>query len=297
MARKTATLTTVFADISGSTRLYEALGDAEARALIAQGLGLMTKCIAKARGKVVKTIGDEIMCIFATAETAVQASIAMQEAITEELPRLNQSTPPNFAIRIGLHHGPIIAERGDVFGDAVNVAARMAGAAKAGQIVTTKDTVRLLPGSDVRHIDRVPIKGKSEEIDIFEVIWQPEEVTRVAPKRTQERTQVPDARLHLRYHAVEMDLDANCDGVVLGRGQKADMIVDDTMASREHARIECRRGRFFVADQSTNGTYVETQQGLAYLRREEMQINGKGRIALGRTPADATEVVEFSVVN
>jgi predicted component of type VI protein secretion system len=75
------------------------------------------------------------------------------------------------------------------------------------------------------------------------------------------------------------------------------MVVNDTMASREHARIECRRGKFFVADQSTNGTYVETENGVAYLRREEMQMSGEGRIALGRTPAEATEVVHFQLVS
>ena len=81
--------------------------------------------------------------------------------------------------------------------------------------------------------------------------------------------------------------------VILGRGQKADMIINDSMASREHARVECRRGKFILIDQSTNGTYVQTTEGPAYLRREELQIDGEGKITLGRELNEATEVVVF----
>ena len=119
---------------------------------------------------------------------------------------------------------------------------------------------------------------------------------RAHPRRANGNDKAHNVRLHLRYHGVELDLEQNCEPMVLGRGQKADLIVNDTMASREHARIECRRGKFFISDQSTNGTYVETDQGLVYLRREEMQVNGDGRLALGRVPADATEIVHFSLL-
>ena len=126
------------------------------------------------------------------------------------------------------------------------------------------------------------------------MVWQPEEVTRIASTLLKKRQrEQPSARLLLKYHDNRLDLDQSTGTVILGRGHKADMVVNDTMASREHARIECRRGKFFVTDQSTNGTYVETAGGVAFLRREEMQMSGEGRIALGRSPVDATEVVHF----
>lgn len=174
MSRQNATLAIVFADISGSTRLYESLGDAVARELVSQCLDLMTEYTHKHSGTVIKTIGDEIMCTYPTADQAIESTMAMQEAVTEDLPRINPNTPAELSIRIGLHYGPCILESGDVFGDAVNVAARMAGLAKGQQIITTRDTAEALSpllSASTRHLDRIPVKGKAEELDIFEVIW------------------------------------------------------------------------------------------------------------------------------
>ena len=102
-----------------------------------------------------------------------------------------------------------------------------------------------------------------------------------------------EVTLHLLYRGKEVILDSTMGTVILGRGQQADMIINDSMASREHARVECRRGRFILIDQSTNGTYVQTTEGPAYLRREELQIDGEGKITLGRELNEATEVVVF----
>ncbi len=285
----------VFADISGSTRLYETLGDAIARELVSQCLELMTKHIHKHKGVVIKTIGDEIMCTYPSAGDAVESTMEMQEAVTEDLPYINHNTPTDLAIRVGLHYGSAILEGGDVFGDAVNVAARMASLAKGQQIITTKETVDALSPlqeSSTRHLDRIPVKGKAEEIDIYEVIWQPEDVTRIATGLLQPKAKNV-VTMSLAYGSTRMTVDASSGVVVLGRGKKADMIVNDSMASREHARLECRRGKFYLTDQSTNGTYVLTEQGLSYLRREELELTGMGRITLGREVEEATEFVTF----
>ena len=295
MAKETASRAIVFADISGSTRLYETLGDTIARELVSQCLDLMTEQVNRHNGAVIKTIGDEIMATFAAAEQAVEACMAMQEAVAEDLPQRNKHTPPNFTIRIGMHFGSCILEGGDVFGDAVNVAARMAGIAKGSQIITTQDTAAALSPamrSSTRHLDRIPIKGKSEDVDIFEVIWQADDVTRMATGLLAQAGSKL-ANLRLRYHTEVMDLDQDMNVIILGRGQKADMVVNDSMASREHARIECRRGKFILTDMSTNGTYVETQEGPSYLRREDIVLTGQGKIAFGRDLGEATEYVVF----
>lgn len=294
MARKNVSLAIVFGDIAGSTRLYETLGDDVARELVEQCLNLMAEYVQKHNGVVVKTIGDEVMCTFPTADDAVQASVAMQEAVTEDLPRTNPNTPPGMSIRVGLHYGPAIEEEGDVFGDAVNVAARMASLAKGGQVITTQETSESLAPAlraSTRHLDRIPVKGKSGDIDIFEVIWQPEDITRMTTDVVE--GQIQDVRLALRYNEKVLNLDHTCPPQILGRGQKADLIVDDTMASREHARIECRRGKFILTDQSTNGTYVLTPDGPVYLRREDITLTGNGKIALGRDLNEASEVVHY----
>ena len=295
MARETIDLAIVFADISGSTRLYEVLGDGAARGLVSQCLDLMTEQIHKFDGTVIKTIGDEIMCTFPSAEMAVESAMGMQEVITDDLRDLNAATPATLTIRVGLHYGSAILEGGDVFGDAVNVAARMAGLAKGGQIILTRQTTEELPPMLVhitRHLDQVPVKGKSEPIDICEVVWQPEDFSRTATNVIMQKTK--EVRLRLRYHDKEALVNQSTGTVVLGRGKKADIIVNDIMASREHARIECRRDKFVLSDQSTNGTYVLTSDGLIYLRREETTLVGKGKISFGRDLSDTQEVVTFT---
>jgi pSer/pThr/pTyr-binding forkhead associated (FHA) protein len=140
-------------------------------------------------------------------------------------------------------------------------------------------------------LDRIPVKGKSDDIDIFEVIWQSEDVTRMATGLLKSHDK--PGQLVLNHNGRELRLDQDMPPMILGRGKKADMIVNDSMASREHARIECRRGKFILTDMSTNGTYVLTSEGPSYLRREDIVLTGEGKITLGRDLSEATEVVDF----
>lgn len=295
MAPKTTNLTILFADISGSTRLYEVLGDAPARSKVANCLKLLTEVTERHTGTVIKTIGDEIMCTFPGAEVAVAAACDMHELLEDDATEQTAAGPISLAIRVGLHHGPAILESGDVFGDAVNVAARMASMAKAGQIITTQSTIEELPPilkASSRFIDRAPVKGKKETMDIFEVIWQQEDVTRMSTGVIPEP--LNRAQLELRYHDLSMTMDNDRTSVVMGRSKTADIAVAEALASRQHVRLEHRRGKFFIIDQSTNGTYVFSNGNEAFLRREEMPISGSGQISLGRSFSEnPQEVVHF----
>jgi adenylate cyclase len=292
MEQPAVSLTIVFADISGSTRLYELLGDVRARERTSQCLSALTEVVRRHGGTVVKTIGDEVMSTFPDADAAARAACAMQESVAAQV------VPGETAldIRVGLHYGSALVEAGDVFGDAVNVAARMVALAKARQILTTRQTVeRLSPllRAGTRYTDRTPVKGKQEEIDVYEVIWREEDLTRM------EGHQIPladlQARLHLRFREKELEVSHSCPVVTIGRGQQNDIVVLDALASRLHARIEYRRGKFILLDQSTNGTYVLTQEGeSAYLRREEFVLRGSGAISLGRAAGtEAPEIIHF----
>ena len=148
----------LFADVSGSTRLYEKLGDTEALRAIDRCLERMGRAVISYKGRVIKTIGDEIMAVFDSAEAGMLAASDMQQRVDDLLP----ISGTKMAIRVGFHFGPVIEENKDVFGDTVNVAARMAGLAKAGQIVTTDASVQLLPGllrESTREIDALAVKG------------------------------------------------------------------------------------------------------------------------------------------
>src|SRR3989304_330738 len=296
MAPKTTNLAIVFADISGSTKLYETLGDQVARSKVAETLETIANVVKAHNGTVIKTIGDDVMCTFPTAEEAAKACCEMHESLDEVNSNIKEGTI--IAIRVGMHCGPAILEGGDVFGDAVNLAARMAAQSKANQIITTQSTIEILSPirrASTRFIDHAPIKGKQEEIDIYEIIWQEEDTTRMATGMLSGK-KTPEMKLHLRYNDTNLVISKQRSSVVLGRSAECDMPVNEKLASRQHVRIEMRRDKFFIIDQSTNGTHVRIDNGEdAFLRREEMPINGTGRISLGKGfNENPTEIVHFN---
>ncbi|MGR3317350.1 MAG: adenylate/guanylate cyclase domain-containing protein [Candidatus Anammoxibacter sp.] len=297
MAPKTTNLAIMFADIAGSTKLYDTLGDQPARAKVAATIETMSEITRQNKGTVIKTIGDEVMCTFPTAEDAGTAAWEMQEKFEEEAESNTDGSP--VSVRIGMHFGPAILEGGDVFGDAVNIAARMAAQAKAKQIITTQDTLDKLPPAmraSTRFVDHAPIKGKKEEIDIFEIIWQEEDVTRMATGMVINKP-TPEAKLTLTYNGQTIELSKLRPGLVMGRSQNCDLTINEKLASRQHVRIELRRDKFFIVDQSTNGTHVIIGDNPEeFLRREEIPLSGSGRISLGRGFSEnPDEVVEFKL--
>jgi len=296
MTPKTANLAILFADVSGSTRLFEILGDSTARVKVSECLDTLAGVTKEHHGTVIKTIGDEIMCTFPTADDAATAACEMHEALIEDITEGTGGEQTTISIRVGLHYGPAILEGGDVFGDAVNVAARMAAQAKGNQIITSQSTVELLSPmlrASTRFVDRAPIKGKKEEIDIYELIWQEEDVTRMATGLMVEESR--PARLKVVYDASEVILDKQKSSLVMGRSQTCDLPVNEKLASRQHVRIELRRDKFFIIDQSTNGTHVLIENtDEAFLRREEMPLHGSGQISLGKGFSEGpSEVVRF----
>ncbi|MEM7466534.1 MAG: adenylate/guanylate cyclase domain-containing protein [Pseudomonadota bacterium] len=296
MANNSSNLAIVFADINGSTRLHEILGDAAARAKVAGCLELLSDVVGRYDGTVIKTIGDEIMCTFPSAEAAANSACEMQEVMDDEVTEHTDSGPVSLTLRVGFHFGPAIHENNDVFGDAVNVAARMASMAKSGQIITTQETVDELSGimkASSRFIDRAPVKGKKETMDICEILWQQEDITRMSTGAVNDSEQ-ESAKLTLSYQDEILTVDENRTQVVLGRSKTTDLAVNESLASRQHVKIERRRGKFFIVDQSTNGTYISQDGAFSFLRREEMPLGENGEISLGRSFKDQPkDVVRF----
>jgi adenylate cyclase len=292
MAEQPTEAAVLFADVSGSTKLYETAGDAVAHAAIERCVNLMREKTVQATGKVIKTIGDEVMSQFPSADAAADAAIEMQSAIAE-LPPVGTT---KIGIRIGFNFGPIVERDGDIFGDAVNLAARLSHVAAKDQIITARDTVmRMSPmlKSSTRAITTIQVKGKAEEIQVYELIWQQsEDMTTLAstksifkPKKTV---------LRLKVQGSEVVLSAEKPAVALGRDASADVVVKERMASRAHGKIERRLDKFILTDHSANGTYVTIEGDREIiLRREEFTLRGHGWIAFGQPRATAQDVIEF----
>ena len=284
-------LAVLFADVSGSTRLYETLGDERALATVGRCIALMREVCTGHAGRVVKTIGDEVMAVFPLADEAAQAAAALQARIGEE----SFTGGARVAIRVGFHHGPTLAADGDFFGDSVNIAARLTGIAHGSQVITSGATAAMLSPwlrMRTRPLAALTVKGKAHDLDVWELLWQEsaDDLTTLAT-----RVSVPRARLRLRHGEREIVLDESQSALAFGRDAQNDLVVADRLASRLHGRIERRRDRFVLVDHSSNGTFV-TQEGEAEmpLRREEFVLRGRGHISFGHAyAADPSETLDF----
>ncbi len=287
-------LCVLFADVAGSDRLYEKLGNAEALYAVDRCMKRMERGVAIHSGRVVKIIGDEMMAVFQDADSAIQAACEVQQRI--------DSLPPvsgvKLSIRAGLHFGPAQERNKDLFGDAVDMAARMVALATGGQIVTTAATVAVLSQllrEAARALDAQGAQGKPEGVGVFEVIWR--DNPELTMKTSQFMKVEPLPMLRLRHEGIDVQLDAMRDALSFGRDAGNDLIVADRRASRIHARIERRVNHYFLVDQSTNGTYVTFDGELEIaLKKEEVPLRGRGRIAFGHSSRDVSaEIVEFEL--
>ena len=286
-----AATTILFADVSGSTRLYERAGDAIAHAAIEACVGIFRDRTQQNGGRVIKTIGDEVMSVFPKASEAAQAAAEMQTAIQELAPVAGSK----IGVRIGFHYGPVVERDGDVFGDAVNLAARLAGLAANGQIMTSRETVeRMTPTQKVysRRLYGIEVKGKVQEVDLYEVLWQQGGEETALATRSEVKQQ--HVRLRITYLGREILLDSKNSSLTLGRDKFADVTIVDRMGSRLHGKIECRLGKFVLGDHSANGTFVTFEnEPEVVLRREEIALRNRGCIAFGQSRSTAVEVAEF----
>jgi adenylate cyclase len=297
MAKENITLAILFADIAKSTHLYETLGNKKAQLLIGACLSLLSTITLKHQGIVIKTIGDEIMCTFPAADNAVEAAIEMnrelEQLIIGDLPGV---VPPN--IYVGIQYGPVIREENDVFGDAVNVASRMVSMAKQRQIVSTEETIKVIKSehqSSARIIDKTTVKGKSGEMNIYEVIWEQQDATVMIDDSLD--TLKIESKMELTFQGQILEVDQNRPSVTLGRQAHNDVVVNDGRVSRSHARIEYRRGKFMLIDQSTNGTFalIQKKKNIT-LRRDEATLLGSGIIGLGReVTEDSPVAIHYSI--
>lgn len=284
-------LTVLFADLAGSTQLYQTKGDVEAHQRVSNSLRCMRAVVERRGGVLLRTVGDAILASFSQADAAYLASIDIQ--------REHQHL--NLSVRVGFHHGEVIPDTGDVYGNAVNLAARVAAFAEANEICTTEDAVAQL---SIRHrnnalfLDRVDFKGMNSAMPVYRIHWADDNME-TAIIAAVDRTQRYQSHLvlELLIGARRIRIDADNPVLTVGRSPDNDVIIDIDSASRNHARIERVRGRYLIHDSSTNGTYL-IRGGFSpeFIRRESASLDNFGSIGLGFSPAaDSAHLIEFRI--
>ncbi len=284
----------VFADVCRSTQLFERHGNAEALRIVGRALAVLTDVTRRHGGSVVKTIGDEVMATFVAASAAAEAAIGMQQAVKDDRALAELS----LCVKIGLHFGPVIPEENDVYGDAVNVAARMTGLAKADQIITTRATADGLPAdlrSSTRSLGHTRVRGKEAPIEICELLWQQDRgaLTSVLPS-WEEMQRQRAGRLVLRYGAREFVVEPHGSAFQIGRSPANDLAPQGQRVSRSHAAIQFSNGHYVLTDRSTNGTYLRVGMEEVFLHRDQIHLLREGVISLGQPTAEAgTEAIAY----
>ena len=280
----------LFADVVGSTQLYDEYGDTKASETVAHCLDVMKDATHQFNGTVIKTIGDEVMATFPTVDDAMAAASQMQARISSEGGGDKDHIP--VSIRIGCHYGPVVQEHNDIFGAAVHTANRMTSQAKARQIVISGATVDRMSDewqAQTRQIDVATVRGRLDEVALFELIWQPEEVTSMLPTIEWESKGRKTSRITLSFRDTTVVVDDRKKNINMGRADDNDLVVKGNLISRIHARVEKRRGKFLLVDQSTNGTFLQNARGEeTFVRRDSTELFGEGTIGLGRVAKPGT---------
>ena len=284
--------TVLFADVSGSTKLYDSVGDTAAFEAIGACIDRLRQSAEADGGRVVKTMGDEVMVLFPSPDAAASAATRMHTAV-ESLPTVGNN---KLALRIGFHTGPVVQRDNDIFGDTVNVASRLADQAVRGQILTSQETAALLGGfirNWTRPLYSIQIRGKAEEVAICEVVWRQSPDVTEAIGSSVARKPAP-VTLRLQYHGQEAMRRRGQDAIMIGRGPDCELVISDPKASRQHCTIERRQDRYVLQDHSTNGTYVTADgEREILLQREDLTLRGHGWIAFGQPRASTTDIVEY----
>jgi len=284
----------LFADIAGSTRLVIEQGDDTARVLLVRYVGLLAETARASGGEIANLLGDEVFCIFPQPDDAAAAAAAMHEGV--EAASSGEHLERPIRIRVGFVHGSVVQSDEGWFGNTVHKAARLAALAKAGQTLTTHDTLeRLDPRwqQAARYFDRCVLRGGSGEEEIHEILWDAG-FTSVLATPASAAVAGAIVAVELVYGARTVRVDAAHPRAELGRDPACDLQIESGAVSRLHAAVEWNRGRVHLTDLSTNGTTIEPAgQSPLRVHHESAPLEGEGVLRFGSAASEDARSVTY----
>ena len=296
--------TVVFADISGSTLLYETLGNERAADAVTQIIQWIDESVESHGGRVVKKMGDGVLAVFGDASAGVSAMAAL---LRQHQTRMNRwPLPLRMDIRAGVASGEVLNVGGDCYGDAVNVASRLCERAGSAEIWATETTVLLAGGApDVwyRKLGQLELRGKADSVVLYQVEWRENEEPDAVTVQAGLASNFAPAesilgQIQFSWQGVNVSFTSSDAPVHIGRATHAQLCIKDLRVSRLHARIDWRNSGFVLTDMSSFGTWVrfESSDSPVRLRRDACILHGKGHIALGMSFSQpSAPVMQFHV--
>ena len=291
MGNKQPGMIVLFADVSGSARLFERLGDTEASYAVERCLKRMERAIAGQGGETVSVSGGDLLGVFKSAEQACHAAANMQLRVS----KLPPVSGLKLTIRIGLHIGTVEADGQTVAAGSVAMVKRIAGMARIDQILASSLLVDELSRHTTILSQPRPDLGRLEEgetdFGLVDIDWLSHDESHrklgVAVDPTPSQFLADIDRLCIRYRGNAFLLDEKSPFLTLGRDPGNKLLIVDRKASRSHGRIERRNNSYFYVDSSTNGSYVSVGgQSEVLIRRREIELKGNGRISFGGSASE-----------
>ncbi|MDG4896701.1 adenylate/guanylate cyclase domain-containing protein [Mesorhizobium sp. WSM4976] len=286
----------LLADVVGSVPLYERIGDDAALRQVSDCLDAIRAIVAQHGGDFIYSKGDDVLSLFESSEAALRAVCQISHQLSKE---------PLIA-RIGLHFGAVIRARGAVFGDVVNVTARLSATANPGEVLISQSFFEALSArsrSTLRLLDKMAFKGKQELFDVY-TLRSDDGVpsTHVASRGTfVDRRSAPPPQINLviRYED-QLRSCGNNELVTIGRSPECDIVVQRPWVSRHHATFNISNGKARLVERSSSGTFVSMGPGQeeVFVRREDILLFGSGVISPGRRSSlgDA-QILHYEIIS
>lgn len=298
--------TVVFTDLFGSTRVFEALGNAKATQAVTQITSWIARIVESHGGRVVKMLGDGVLALFEDNPSAISAVVEMQRIHQKRMTQISSAN--RLPIRIGVASGDVEIVAGDCYGDAVNVAARLSDLSGPHQIWVNSaalEGANEAEGVRFRILGPISIRGRAEPCTVYQVEWQEDVASDFLTMQTDHvplfdasQTDVLGGQIELTWLDASKTFKSFELPIHIGRVREVEFVVNDPRVSRTHARIDWRNGSVMLVDVSSYGCWVRFSGGGSdlLLRREECVLHGHGEIALGSSFADlSAPTVSFSV--
>lgn len=299
--------TVVFADLMGSTGVFETIGSARGSRVVTQITHWMSAICVGHRGQVVKTLGDGVLAVFPHAPDAIDAVVQMQRDHQKRL--IGSAASARLPIRIGVARGEVEFIDEDCYGDAVNVASRLSDLSGPHQIWANEQALEQATETDgvrFRPLGPIAIRGRAEACQAFQVEWHENLSSDLMTMQASVDSQqdlldkvVLGGEVELSWLDLRKRFRSSQLPVHIGRVSQAEFVVNDPRVSRAHARLDWRSGSILLVDVSTYGSWVRFSGGGGsdlLLRREECVLHGHGEIALGASFSDpSVPTVKFSI--